>query len=77
MWVYLLLLIVVFVLLIISVIALVRLSHRIISKVVKNNKVSWVLSFIPLLLFIIGLFIDTVNAIVVDLHLIIIILLII
>lgn len=75
MWVYLLLLIVVFVLLIISVIALVRLSHRIISKVVKNNKVSWVLSFIPLLLFIIGLFIDTVNAIVVDLHLIIIILL--
>ncbi len=73
MWVYLLLLIVVFIILIISVISLIKLSHKIISKFIKNNKLSWLLSFIPLLLFIIGLFIDFVNAVVVDLHLIIII----
>ncbi len=73
MWVYGLLLLVVLILLITSVVLLVRLSHKIISKFINNKTLSWILSFIPLLLFIIGLFIDTVNAIVVDLHLIIII----
>ena len=73
MWVYLLLLIVVFTLLIVSVVFLIRLSHKIISKFINNKILSWILSFLPLLLFIIGLFIDTVNAIVVDLHLILII----
>ena len=73
MWVYGLLMLIISILLVISIIFLVRLSHRIISKFIKNKILSWILSFIPLLLFIIGLFIDTVNAIVVDIHLILII----
>jgi len=73
MWIYLALLIVVLILLVVFVISLVKLSHRIISKFVKNRKISWILSFVPLLLFIIGFVIDFTNAIVVDLHLIIII----
>lgn len=73
MWIYLALLIVVLILLVVFIISLAKLSHKIISKFVKNKKISWGLSFIPLLLFIIGFFIDFTNAIVVDLHLIIII----
>ena len=73
MWVYLLLLIVVFVLLMLSVIYLVRITHILLKKYIKNNLVSWLLSFIPVLLFIPGLYIDMVNAIVVDIHLILIV----
>ena len=73
MWIYLLLLIVVLILLIVFVISLIKLSHKIISKFVKNKRLSWLVSFLPLVLFIIGFFIDATNAIIVDLHLIIII----
>jgi len=71
MWVYLLLLIVVFILLILSVIYIVKLSNRFLKKYFTNNYITWVLSFVPILLLILGLFINTVNAIVVDIHLII------
>ena len=73
MWIYGLLLSFVFILLIVFVIYVVRLSHKIINKYVKNSILSWILSFLPLLLFVFGFFIDAVNAIVVDIHLIIII----
>ncbi len=73
MWAYGLLLIAVFILLIVFVIYVVRLSHKVISKYVENNNVSWILSFLPLLFFVIGFFIDPVNAIVVDIHLILIV----
>ena len=73
MWVYILLLFVVFVLLLLSIIYLVRFTHNLIKETVSNKKTSWLLSFISLLFFIPGLFIDFVNAIVVDIHLIVII----
>ena len=73
MWVYILLLFVVFVLLLLSIIYLVKFTHNLIKDRVNNKLVSWLLSFIPLLLFIPGLFIDFVNSIVVDIHLIAII----
>ena len=71
MWIYLLLLIVIFLLLIFSVIYIVKLSHKFLKKYFTNNYIIWILSFVPILLLILGLFIDTVNAIVVDIHLII------
>lgn len=73
MWAYGLLLIAVFILLAIFVIYIIRLSHKISNRYIKNNTASWIVSFLPIVLFIIGLFIDTVNAIVVDIHLILII----
>lgn len=73
MWVYGLLLGTVFVLLILSSIYIVRLTHNTIKKYFKNRLLSWIISLIPLLLFIPGLFIDMVNAIVVDIHLIVIV----
>ena len=76
MWVYILLLFIVFVLLFLSIIYLVRFTHNLIKDKIKNKLVSWLLSLIPLLLFMLGLFIDLVNSIVVDIHLIIIIALI-
>ena len=76
MWVYLLLLFVVFILLLLSSIYLVRLTHNAIKKYINNKLLSWILSFIPIFLFIIGFFIDLVNSIVVDIHLIIIVFLV-
>ncbi len=73
MWVYILLLIVVFMLLLLSIIYLMRLAHDIIKKRIDHKYLSWVLSIAPILLFIPGFFIDAVNAIVVDIHLIVII----
>ena len=72
MWVYLLLLAVVFALLALTVVYLVRVNHRLIKEKISNKSLSWLLSCLPLALFIPGLFIDLVNAIVVDIHLIII-----
>lgn len=76
MWVYLLLLIVVFVLLLISSIYIVRLTHNLIKKYISNKVLSWIVSLLPLILFLLGFLIDMVNAIVVDIHLIIIVILI-
>lgn len=76
MWVYGLLLFVVILLLLISVVNIVKLSHKLISKKISNKVLCWLLSFIPILFLIIGLLIDLVNAIVVDIHLIIIVLLV-
>jgi predicted MPP superfamily phosphohydrolase len=73
MWIYLLLLIVVAILLVISSISFVRFIHKIVDKYIKNKVLSWIISLIPLLLFIIGIVIDMVNAIVVYIHLIVII----
>lgn len=73
MWVYLLLLGVVLVVLIISIVYIVKLTHKSIVKVIKNKTLGWILSFLPLVFFGIGLYIDMVNAIVVDMHLIVII----
>lgn len=73
MWVYGLLLGTVFVLLVISSIYIVRLTHNTIKKYFSNKLLSWIISLIPLLLFVPGLFIDMVNAIVVDIHLIVIV----
>jgi hypothetical protein len=73
MWVYGLLLVVVFILLVISSIYIVRLTHNILKKYINNKTVSWLLSIVPLLLFALGIYIDTVNAIVVDIHLIVIV----
>ena len=73
MWVYILLLFVVFFILIFSIVYLVKLTHRFLKNHIKNKTLSWILSFVPILLFVPGLFIDMVNAIVVDIHLIIII----
>lgn len=72
MWVYLLLLIVVFILLIMlmSLIYIVRITHDIIKKYIKNITLSWIISLLSILIFIPGFFIDMVNAIVVDIHLI-------
>jgi len=55
MWAYGLLLSVVFILLIVFVIYVVGLSHKISSKYVKNSVIAWLLSFLPILLFVIGL----------------------
>lgn len=73
MWVYLLLLIFIFLLLLIAAIYVVRLAHNTLKNYINNKFLSWLLSFLPILLFILGFFIDTINAIVVDIHLIIII----
>ena len=73
MWVYLLLLLMVLILLIISVVYVVRLTHNFLIKYVKNKITCWFLSFIPILLFILGICIDLVNAVVVDIHLILIV----
>ncbi len=75
MEVYLLLIGVVLILMAVFTYTLINVSHKIISKFVKNKVLSWVLALIPLLLFALGLFIDTINAIIVDLHLMIIVLL--
>lgn len=76
MWIYLLLLIVVFSLLVFSSMYVIKLSHNIIKKYIDNKIIGWVLTFIPILLFVIGLYVDVVNAIVVDIHLIVIVLLV-
>ena len=76
MRVYLLLLIVVFILLLVFAIYLVRLTHNYLNKRIKNKLLCWIISFIPLLLIILGLWINMVNAIVVYIHLIVFILLI-
>ena len=73
MWVYLLLLAVVFSLLLVSIIYVVRLAHKTFERHINNKFLAWFLSFVPILLFIPGLFIDMVNAIVVDIHLIVIV----
>lgn len=73
MGVYLLLIIIVILLLALFAFFLIRLSHKIASKYIKNKYLSWVCAFIPTLLFIIGLYLDFINAIVVDLHLLLII----
>ena len=73
MWAYLLLLSVVFILLIVFVLYVIRLSYNTINKRIKNKTLSSALSFLPILLLAIGFFIDPVNAIVVDIHLIIVI----
>lgn len=73
MWVYILLLVVVFILLIVSCCYIVKLTHNTIKNHFKNTLISWIISLIPLLIFIPGLFIDIVNTIVVDIHLIIIV----
>ena len=75
MWVYALLLAVVLVLLIASSIYIVKLTYKITSKYINNKLISRLLSFLPLLLFAFGIYIDMVNAIVVDIHLIVIIVL--
>jgi len=72
MWVYLLLVAVLFTLLVLSIIYIVRFSHKAVKKYVENKYIAWILSFIPILLLVIGLLIDTMNAIVVDIHLIVI-----
>ena len=74
MWSYLLLLISVFILLGFFIIYIVSLTYRAIKKHIKSNSIAFCLSFTPLFLFLIGFFIDFVNAVVVDIHLIIIIL---
>lgn len=76
MWVYGLLLLVVLILLVISSVYIVKLTHRLLSKVIKNKVISWIISVVPLLLFGLGLYFDLVNAIVVDIHLIVIVALI-
>ena len=73
MWVYGLLIVFVFILLLLSVIYLVKLTYKVVSKKINNKLLSWILSCFPLLFFGIGLYIDLVNAIVVDIHLIVII----
>ena len=73
MWVYLLLLIIVFILFIIFIISTLKLSYKIIKKYVSNKVLACLLSAIPIIFIIIGLAIDFTNAIVVDLHLIVII----
>ena len=75
MWIYLLLLFVVFILMMISGIYIVKLTHNITKKYFNSKLLCWLISFIPLLFFIPGLFIDMVNAIVVDIHLIVIVIL--
>ena len=72
MWTYLLLVATIFVLLVLSIIYIVRFTHRIIKKYINSKLVSWILSFIPILLLAVGLFIDTINAVVVDIHFIVI-----
>ena len=73
MWIYLLLLIVVAIILIISSISFVKFIHNFVDKYIKNKVLSWIISFIPLLLFVLGIFIDMANAIVVYINLIVII----
>lgn len=75
MLVYLLLLIAVFALLLYFMIYIIRLSLKIVKKYVSNKLIYWILSFVPIFLFIIGLVIDPINAIVVDIHLIVLVLL--
>ncbi len=70
MWVYVLLLFVVGLLLIVSAIYIVKTTSHIFTKYIKNKIVVKIISFVPIILFIIGLFIDTVNGIVVDIYLI-------
>lgn len=73
MWIYLLLLIIVFILLISFSISLFKISYKTINKFVKNKKVAILLSILSFIPFGIGIAIDAVNAIVVNLHLIIIV----
>jgi len=73
MWGYLLLVLIVLILLLLFGIFVVRSSHRILKKHIKNKYIVCSLSFLPIILFLLGLFIDAVNAIVVDIHLIILI----
>jgi predicted MPP superfamily phosphohydrolase len=73
MWVYLLLLFVILILLILSIIYIVRFTHNKLEKYIKNKIVLWIVSFIPILLLALGIYIDSVNAIVVDIHLIVIV----
>lgn len=73
MWVFIILIFLIMVLLILSVVYLVRFTHNLVKDKISNKCLSWLISFIPLLIFIPGLFIDFTNAIVVDIHLIVIV----
>ncbi len=76
MWVYLLLLVIVFILLVIFSIYIIRLTHGFLKNHIKNKILCWILSFIPILLLGFGMMLDMANAIVVDIHLIVFVLLI-
>lgn len=73
MWVYGLLLFFVLVLLVLSSIYIIKLVHRNIEKFIKNKIGSWLVSFIPLLILIIGLILNPVNVIVIYIHLVVIV----
>jgi len=73
---YLLLLIVVFILLLLSIRYIIKLSYNLAKKYVSNKIITSVLSLVPIILFVIGIYIDPINAIVVDVHLIVLTLII-
>ena len=67
---YLILLIVVFILLIVFAVDLYKISYKTIKNFVEKKKLAILLSFLPFILFGIGIYIDAVNAIVVDVYLV-------
>ena len=67
---YLILLIVVFILLIVFAVDLYKISYKTIKKFIEKKKWAILLSFLPFILFGIGIYIDAVNAIVVDVYLV-------
>ena len=73
MWVFGVLLIVVFALLGVFAFCVVKESHRVVSQWIHSKKVAWGVALIPLALFIIGLGIDRVNAMVADIYLFLIV----
>lgn len=75
MWVFLVLLAVIFILMLYFMISVGQLSYQLFSKIITHKVLLRVVSLFPLFLFVIGLLIDTTNAITVDIYAILIVLL--
>ena len=68
MWILWLLLVAILTLFILSNILIYKQSYKILKKYVKNKTILWLLSAVPIILIIIGLLIDFINAMVVYIH---------